>query len=101
GGEGSTAARPRWMLGEGDQPGARTEIGQEDLCVGGVFGRVGGRLAQGRSGAGGEVVEVAERRRHDIQGARHLTTSPATAGARRTRPIATRSGARGSPRVGS
>src|SRR5438105_12708683 len=44
-----------------------------------------------------EVLEVAERRRHDVQGARHFTTPPATAGVRSSPPIAARSGARAWP----
>src|SRR5256886_10235250 len=79
----------------------RADVDEQCLRVPRVFSRDRGRLLQGQCGARGEVVEVAERRRHDVQGAGHVTTSPATAAARTTPRIAARSDARASPRAES
>jgi len=75
------------------QLGARADVGEQDLGVACVFGRHHRHAAEGGRGPGREVVEVAERRRDDVQSARHVTTPPATAAGRKNPRTGARSGA--------
>src|SRR5437870_9632244 len=57
------------------QRAARTRVRQERFRVAGIFGHDGGDLPQRGRRAGGEVVEVAERGRDDVQGRSEEHTS--------------------------
>src|SRR5262245_9343251 len=84
------------MRVEADQLGLRPGVSEERFGVAGAFRGDRGDPFQRIGGTRREIAEVSEWRRDDIEGARHVTTSPARGAGRRIPPPAAHNGARAS-----